>query len=197
MGTVVESVEKNKKKSNKKIDPKKFGMWIALASIIMMFGGFTSAYIVRKSQGNWLEFDLPIHLYVSTVTVLLSSLTLWWSGKAYKKKNGSGYATGLMITALLGISFAILQYLGFKTLFEQITWNNNVSLQYLLVIVLVHAIHILGGVIALIVMSILAMVRRKTFSPQKENVSLSIMSVFWHFVGVLWIYLFLFFLLNP
>lgn len=197
MGTVVDNLEKGKKKTNKKIDPKKFGMWIALASIIMMFGGFTSAYIVRKAQGNWLEFDLPVHLYVSTVTVLLSSLTLWWSGRAYKKGNGSGYATGLLITAILGITFAFLQYFGFKTLFEQITWNNNVSFQYLLVIVLVHAIHILGGVIALIVMSILAMIRRKTFTPKKENVSLSIMSIFWHFVGILWIYLFLFFLLNP
>lgn len=193
----METVVNKPKKANKKIDPKKFGMWIALASIIMMFGGFTSGYIVRKSQGNWLEFDMPVHLYASTVTVLLSSLTLWLAGRSYKKGNGAGYAVGLLITAILGITFASLQYFGFKTLFEQITWNNNVSLQYLLVIVLVHAIHILGGVIALIVMSILAVMRRKSLTPKVENISLSIMATFWHFVGILWIYLFLFFLLNP
>jgi len=184
-----------KQKIRKKTHPKKFGMWIAIGSILMMFAGFTSAYIVRRSQGNWLKFDLPIHFYISTVLVLLSSLTIWWAAKAYKKK--SMYPTSLAITAVLGILFAVFQYLGFSKIFEQITWNNNVSLQYLLVIIAVHAIHILGGVIALIVMSLKTIGMNMDYDPKKENVNLTIMSTYWHFVGILWIYLFIFFILNP
>lgn len=194
---MMDSVVKKEKRVSKKVNPKKFGMWIALASILMMFAGFTSGYIVRKSQGNWLQFDLPIHLYISTATVLLSSLTIWLASKAFKKGNKQGYQLLLLFTAILGITFAALQYFGFKELFSQITWNNNVSLQYLFVIIGVHALHILGGVIALLVMAIQAMVRKTPYDFTKENVSLSIISVFWHFVGILWIYLFLFFLLNP
>ncbi|HZH88507.1 MAG TPA: cytochrome c oxidase subunit 3 [Chitinophagaceae bacterium] len=192
----MDTVVKKSERRSKKINPKKFGMWIALASIVMMFGGFTSGYIVRKSQGNWLQFDLPVHLYISTATVLISSLTMWLSAKSFKKGNKQGYQLFLLLTALLGITFAALQYFGFKELFSQITWNNNVSLQYLFVIIGVHALHILGGVIALLVMTIQAMYRKKPYDFTKENISLSIISAFWHFVGILWIYLFLFFLLN-
>ena len=54
--------------SKKKIHPKKFALYVSFLSIIMMFTGFTSAYIVRKSQGRWLDFDFPLNFFWSILT---------------------------------------------------------------------------------------------------------------------------------
>ncbi len=99
----------------------------------------------------------------------------------------------LTITMILGLLFAILQYFGFKDLFSQISWNNNVSLQYLLVIVGIHALHILGGVVALLAMVIKLIIKKK---PNPDGVGIELMSTYWHFVDILWIYLFIFFMLS-
>lgn len=177
----------------KGIHPQKFGIWIAIGSIIMMFGGFTSGFIVRKAQGSWLELPLPPLFYTSTVVILLSSLSLWLAVRSFKRRQMSLHKNMVSLTMLLGLLFAICQYFGFKELFEFTHWNNNVSFQYLLVIIGVHAVHVLGGVVALAIMFL------RTFSKRVKLYStagLEIISTYWHFVDILWIYLFIFFLLN-
>lgn len=177
----------------RRIHPKKFAMWIAIGSIIMMFGGLTSGYIVRRSQGNWLSFDLPIEFYWSTGVILVSSLSLTWALRAFKQRNMALHRRLVAMTLLLGICFTLLQYLGFKDLFHQLRWVNNVSFQYLIVIVLVHVIHILGGVVALLLLYF------RTFGVKSRSYSstgLEILSTYWHFVDILWVYLFLFFMLT-
>jgi cytochrome c oxidase subunit 3 len=177
----------------RKIHPKKFAMWIAIGSIIMMFGGLTSGYIVRKSQGNWETFKLPVEFYISTAVILISSATLMLALRSFKQRKMVLHRNMVTLTFVLGITFTVLQYIGFKELFQQMKWANNVAFQYLIVIVLVHALHIIGGVVALLILFMQTYSRKvKTYS----TTALEIVSTYWHFVDILWIYLFIFFLMN-
>lgn len=178
---------------NRKINPKKFAMWIAIGSIIMMFGGLTSGYLVRQSQGNWEQFKLPVAFYISTAVILLSSLTIVMAKRAFKKRQMPFYRILVSATFLLGIAFTLLQYFGFKELLSDMKWTNNVAFQYLVVIILVHALHIVGGVAALMVLWLQTYSKKvKTYS----TTALDIAATYWHFVDILWLYLFVFFLLN-
>src|ERR1700710_3154087 len=96
----------------KRIHPHKFLLWVAMGSIIMMFAGLTSAYIVKKNQGSWLEFDLPKVFWYSTFTILLSSVTMHLAIKAAKAREVMRYRALITVTALLGVAFIILQYTG-------------------------------------------------------------------------------------
>ncbi len=177
----------------RKIHPKKFAMWIAIGSIIMMFGGLTSGYIVRKSQGNWQSFNLPVEFYYSTAAIVLSSITIIMAVRSFKQRQMQLHRSMVTLTLFLGLGFTLLQYLGFKDLYEQLKWNNNVSFQYLIVIVLTHALHILGGVAALFILFF------QTFSRKVKNyntTAIEIVSTYWHFVDILWLYLFIFFIIN-
>lgn len=177
----------------RKIHPKKFAMWIAIGSIIMMFGGLTSGYIVRKSQGNWETFKLPGEFYISTAVILVSSATLMLALRSFKQRKMILHRNLVTLTFILGVAFTVLQYFGFKELFASMKWANNVAFQYLIVIVLVHALHIIGGVVALLILWLQTYSRKvKTYS----TTALEIVSTYWHFVDILWLYLFIFFLLN-
>lgn len=177
----------------RKIHPQKFAMWIAIGSIIMMFGGLTSGYIVRKSQGNWEQLNMPVAFYYSTVVILLSSLSLWLAVRSFKQRKMLLHNNMVTLTLILGVTFATLQYYGFKELLLETQWANNVSFQYLIVIVLVHAVHILGGVVALLLLFLRSFNRKKKVYSSTGH---ELVSAYWHFVDILWIYLFLFFLLN-
>lgn len=178
---------------NKKIHPKKFALWVAIGSIIMMFGGFTSGYIVRMSQGNWLEYTMPWEFYVSTAVILLSSLTMHLSVKTFKNRDIRKHRRLVTITLLLGIAFTVLQITGFYNLFAQLDWQNNVSFQFIVVITAIHALHVIGGIVALAILYARTFSKRvKTFSP----VGIEMAATYWHFVDILWIYLFVFFLFT-
>jgi cytochrome c oxidase subunit III len=176
-----------------KLHPHKFTLWVAIASILMMFAGLTSAYIVKRNQANWQTFDLPVAFWISTAAVLLSSLTMWLALSSFKQREMSKYRTLMAATMALGIVFIVLQIVGFQQLWAKgITLQGNVSYSFLYIIVGLHALHVLGGVITLIVMSLMA------FSSKKRNYSsvpVEVMSTYWHFVDILWIYLLLFLLM--
>lgn len=177
----------------KKLHPHKFSLWLGIASIIMMFGGLTSGFIVRKPQGDWISYDLPWAFYASTVCVILSSITMHLSVRQFKKGNKQAHKNLIAITLLLGITFTVLQYVGFKDLLSSMAWMNNISFQFVALIVLVHAIHILGGLVTILVFFF------RTFSKRFESftpVGLETAAIYWHFVDVLWIYLFIFFLVS-
>jgi len=179
----------------KKIHPHKFTLWIGIGSIIMMFAGLTSAYIVKGSMGNFPEMQMPQIFYYSTAVMLLSSFTMQWALKSFKERGMQQYRRLITVTVILGVGFIIMQILGFSHL-----WNSNVKLkgptgsgQFLYVIFGLHAVHVLGGVIALLVMFI------KAFSARIRNynpVPVEVMSTYWHFVDLLWVYLFVFFLFK-
>ena len=176
-----------------KLHPHKFTLWVAIGSILMMFAGLTSAYIVKRNQANWTSFDLPLMFWVSTAAILLSSVTLYLASKAFKERNMSRYRMLMVATLGLGLHFIVLQVAGFKQLWnEGITLQSNVAYSFLYVIVGIHAAHVIGGIITLIVMSL------KAFSTKTRSYSavpVDLISTYWHFVDALWIYLLIFLLM--
>jgi len=177
----------------KRIHPHKFTMWVAMGSICMMFAGFTSAYIVKRNQSNFLEFNLPTIFWISTVVILFSSLTIQLAVKSFKARERSRYKSLITITAFLGVLFAALQVIGFRDLESHGIYltgpNSNAAASFILIIVGMHALHVLGGVVALLVMFI------RAFASTTKNYSstpIEIVSTYWHFVDVLWIYLVIF-----
>lgn len=173
-----------------KIHPHKFTLWVAIGSILMMFAGLTSAYIVKRNQANWVSFEIPKAFWYSTAVILLSSFTLFLSAKAFKEREMTRYRSLMAATLVLGVFFVILQVLGFKELTKiGITFTGNVSFSFLYVIVGIHAVHVIGGVIALVVMSLKEFSQKiRTYS----SVPVELVSTYWHFVDILWIYLLVF-----
>ena len=173
-----------------RIHPLKFALWIALGSIVMMFAGLSSAYIVKRNQANWLTYDIPLIFWYSTATILLSSVTILLARKAFINRQMQQYKIWLGITTGLGILFLFLQYFGFVQLWENgITISRNVSFSFLYVIVTMHALHVIGGVVALIIIFIKSFSKkRKTYSAM----SIDLVNTYWHFVDFLWIYLLIF-----
>ncbi len=178
------------KEQKTKLHPLKFTLWVGLASIIMMFAGLSSAYIVKRNQANWLTFDIPLIFWYSTAVIVLSSVTIWLCQKAFINREMRNYKSWLAVTTLLGMAFVLLQYMGFKQLWASgITLTRNVSFSFLYIIVGLHSVHVMGGVVALIIMYLKSLsIKRKNYSP----VSIDLMSTYWHFVDFLWLYLLIF-----
>lgn len=177
-----------------RIHPHKFTLWVAIGAIVMMFAALTSAYIVKKNQSSWLEFELPRAFWYSTFVILLSSVTIHLSVKAMKAREMNRYKALMTITAILGIVFLALQYTGFRNLeaanIALTGAKSNSAASFLLVITGLHMVHVLGGVIALLVIFF------RAYSLKVRNYSslpVELMATYWHFVDVLWIYLFIFY----
>jgi cytochrome c oxidase subunit 3 len=174
----------------KKIHPHKFTLWVGIGSILMMFAGLTSAYIVKRNQANWVTFDLPLAFWYSTGAIVLSSITLVLAARSFKARQMAKYRQLMTATIVLGVLFIVLQVIGFKQLWSiGITLQKNVSFSFLYVIVGLHAAHVIGGIIALLVLFL------KAFSVKTRNynsVPVEVTSTYWHFVDILWIYLLLF-----
>jgi cytochrome c oxidase subunit 3 len=181
----------NRRLANR-MHPHKFAMWISMASILMMFGAFTSAYIVRQAAGNWLEFPLPNIFFISTIVILVSSVTIHASYKGFTTGKESQYKSMLIASFVLGIAFVVLQYFGWQELFSiGIDFNGNPSGSFLYVITGVHAAHVLGGIAALTVAMMHAFSLK--FKPtEKRNIRFQLVVHYWHFLDFLWIYLLVF-----
>jgi cytochrome c oxidase subunit 3 len=182
------------KEAPKRIHPHKFTLWVAMGSIIMMIAGLTSAYIVKKNQSSWLEFDLPVVFMYSTLVIIASSVTVHLATKAFKAREMGRYRMLITVTAILGLLFMGLQILGFMDLEARniaLTGaRSNSAASFLLVITGLHMLHVLGGVIALMVIFIKAYVSSvKNYS----SLSIELVGTYWHFVDILWIYLFIFY----
>lgn len=191
---MVNTIEVNNKVSEqrKKIHPHKFTLWVALGSIVMMFAGLTSAYIVKRDQPGWTTFEVPRAFWYSTGAILVSSLTIQMAQKAFKDREMLKYRNLVTLTAVLGVLFVALQIIGFRHIWKSgITFRGSGGGQFLYVIAGLHAVHVLAGIIALFVLFI------KAFSARIRNynsIPIELMSTYWHFVDLLWIYLFIFFI---
>jgi len=177
-----------------RIHPYKFTMWVAIGSIIMMFAGLTSAYIVKRSQAGWVMIDIPLAFWFSTLVILVSSVTVQLAVRSSRERDMPGYRKWMVATAVLGTAFLILQTKGFMDLRAQdirlVGAGSNASHSFLLAIAGLHGLHVLGGVTALIVIA-WRMVRSRTRT--YSSVPAEVMATYWHFVDLLWIYLILFF----
>ncbi len=181
-------------KTVNRFHPLKFMMWLGIAGMVMLFAALTSAYLVRKAQGNWLEFRIPFIFWLNTVIILLSSVSMQWAVKAFARYDVKKYRLAITTTFTLGVMFLVGQYFGWLQLDEGgIHLTGNPSGSYVYVISGVHAAHIAVGLLIMLIG-----VLRAFFRPLNPNrlVNVQVMATYWHFVDILWIYLFIFFQFN-
>lgn len=175
------------------MNPKKFAMWLFIGSVVMLFASLTSAYIVRQAEGNWLFFELPGILTISTVVILLSSAMMQWAYWSARKDNLQMVKTLVLVTTVLGISFLVLQFYGWKDLVaNQVYLVGNPSGSFLYVITGLHGLHIISAIVFLLIVLIAAF-RFKVHA--KNLLQIEMCTTYWHFLGGLWLYLFVFLLL--
>ena len=166
-------------------------LWIGIGSIIMFFAGLTSAYVVRKPQGNWMEFLLPEWFLFSTITIIISSVILIIAKRRINQINEASFL--VFGTFFLGIIFSYFQFRGWEDLTNQGVFltgeGSNVSGSFLYVITLAHLVHLIGGLIAILITAIKT--RKGKYTPN-DCLGFDLTAIYWHFVGFLWIYLFFF-----
>lgn len=176
------------------VNPKIFTMWLFIVSIIMLFAAFTSAYLVRKAEGNWVEFKLPDLFWISTGILALSSVSMQFALSAAKKDQFNALRTSISITFVLGLLFLILQYYGWIQLVEMnVYFVGNPSGSFVYVLSGLHGLHLISGLIVLLVALVAAF---KLKINAKALTQIKICSTYWHFLDALWIYLFLFLVFN-
>jgi len=190
-----ETINMSQPNTHTRVNPLKFALWMGFASIMMMFAALTSAYVVRRAGGNWLEFDIPNMFYISTGVLLVSSVLMHFAYSNYKKRNIKVYRGALIGAFILGCLFLVCQALGFYDIYELgVDLKGNPSGGFFYVIPFIHALHIMGGLAALVVSIINSFTLKKFTEKRKINFELTIQ--YWHFVDILWIYLLVFLLMN-
>ncbi len=172
---------------------RKMMLLFSLLSITMTFAGLTSAYIVSKARPDWLkDFELPNYFLVSTVVIIISSLTMWLAKTNIKKSEVSKTSFWLALTFLLSVLFMISQFMGFQELINRGYYftgaQSTVTTSFLYVLSLLHLAHVFAGMIVLIVV----FVRNKNKKYKEETLGFELAETFWHFLGFLWLYLFVF-----
>lgn len=169
-------------------------LWISMVSMTMMFIGLTSAYIVSSNREDWVSFDMPISLYISTFLIVLSSIAYILAKKSIKKDKRSATSLFLILAILLGFGFVYFQVQGFYELqnagFYLSGAGSTVSASLLIVISFAHLIHVIAGFVVLFVVIYNHFKKRYN---AKETLGLELGGIFWHFVDILWVLLFLFF----
>mgnify|MGYP001810614313 FL=1 len=134
------------------MDPKKFILWGFIVTIIMLFASQTSAYLVRRAEGNWVEFQIPQIFWYSTVVLVVSSVAMHWAYIAAKKDNFNTLKIAISITFVLGMAFLVMQFLGWKDLVAQnVYFVGNPSGSFFYVFTLLHGIDLITGVLVLCV----------------------------------------------
>ena len=174
--------------------PKKFGMWLFMITVVMIFASLTSAYIVRQAEGNWVVFELPMMLWITSGIILLSSVTMHWTYLAAKEDELEKVKVGIAMTLGLGLMFLVGQVYAWGDLVDNnVFFVGNPSGSFLYVLTGLHGLHLVSGIIFLLIVLISTI---KYIVHSKNLAQIEMCSTYWHFLGGLWIYLFVFLLLN-
>lgn len=174
--------------------PKRFALWLFIVSIIMIFASMTSAYIVRKGEGNWLDFELPGVLWASTAVIVVSSFTVQMAWFAAKKDEISAVRIWMLVTLVLAFVFLYLQWESWVRLVQiNVYLVGNPSGSFLYVLTGLHAFHLLTGIVYLAIVTVKAF-RFKIHRTAILDMELS--ATYWHFLDILWVALFAFLLWN-
>ena len=174
---------------------KKMMLWVGMISMSMTFAGLTSAYVVSSTRADWLSnFDLPNAFTISTLLIALSSLTLFLA--KYSLNNKKKTISFILITLGLALLFVYFQFKGFGEIIDQGYYftgaESSITTSFLYVLILLHLVHLFSGLIVLIVVFYKSQKGRYSGS---NTLGFELAHLFWHFLGLLWIYLYLFILL--
>jgi cytochrome c oxidase subunit 3 len=170
------------------VNPKKFIVWMFVVSIVMLFAAMTSAYLVRRAEGNWLEFEMPAIFIYSTVVLVISSVSMHWAYRAAKKDDFGTLRTAISITFAFGLAFLVMQFIGWRDLVAQnVYFVGNPSGSFLYVFTGLHAFHLVSGLIVLLY-ALRASFQLKIHA--KNLTQLEVCMTYWHFLDILWVYLF-------
>ncbi len=173
---------------------KKMMLWFGVISLVMSFAGWTSAFVVSSSRPDWLkDFQLPKAFIISTLFIMLSSVTFILAKKALKINNKKATMLWLFATLILGVVFIFNQFSGFQQIIN-LGYNftgptSNVTMSYIYLIAVVHILHVIVGLICLLV--VIYNHFKQKYNPSKM-LGFELAATFWHFIDILWIYLFLF-----
>ncbi len=176
------------------MNTKRFLLWMFMVSIIMIFAALTSAYIVRQAEGNWLSFQLPGILWYATGILIISSITAQLAYRSAKQDNIASVKTFLGISILLGIAFLIAQVYTWSILVDNnVFFVGNPAGSFIYVIMGVHGFHLISGLVYLMII----LGRTYQYKVHSKNLlQLGLSVSYWHFLDGLWLYLFVFLLLN-
>lgn len=177
-----------KEKNNR---AKKMMLWFGIASLLMAFAGWTSAYIVSSTRKDWIkDIELPNAFFISTLVIICSSLSYFLAKRALKNGKSGLCTTWLLVTLALGIVFVVLQFSGFSQMIGMGYYftgpTSNIKTSYIFLIAAVHIVHVLAGLISLVVVLFNQIKGRYTTS---EMLGLELGASFWHFLDILWLYL--------
>ncbi|NAY92802.1 heme-copper oxidase subunit III [Muricauda sp. JGD-17] len=173
---------------------KKMMLWFGIASLIMGFAGWTSAYIVSSKREDWVsDLELPQAFFISTAILVLSSMTYVMAKRTVARNEQKKGTIFLLATLLLGIAFVVLQFTGFSQMLENGYYftgpTSNIKMSYVFLIAAVHIVHLVAGLISLLVV-LVQQIKRK-YAPG-NMLGLELGATFWHFLDFLWVYLILF-----
>lgn len=173
---------------------KKMMLWFGIISLVMGFAGWTSAYIVSSKRKDWVaNIELPQAFWWSMAVIVLSSLTYVLARIALKSGKLTLSSRWALITLLLGISFVFIQFNGFGQMVTAGYYftgpTSSIKMSYIFLIAFVHLLHLFAGLISLGLVNY-KLIRSK-YSPE-NRLGFELGETFWHFLGVLWVYLVLF-----
>jgi cytochrome c oxidase subunit 3 len=178
----------------KQYKAKKMMLWVGMISISMTFAGLTSAYVVSSTRADWLsQFEMPGAFAISTLLILLSSISFYLAKKSLMAKNVKQTKTWVLSTFVLAVLFVYFQFKGFGDIIAQGYYftgaESSITTSFLYVLVLLHLAHLFAGMIVLTVVYIRLL--RGSYSGS-NTLGFELAHLFWHFLDILWIYLYLF-----
>ena len=176
---------------------KKMMLWVGMISMAMTFAGLTSAYVVSSSRADWLsQFEMPDTFAISTLIILLSSISFFLAKRALLSQNINQAKILVLTTFLLALTFVYFQFKGFGDIIAQGYYftgaESSITTSFLYVLVLLHLAHLFAGMVILAVVYFRLLEGRYSGS---NILGFELAHMFWHFLDVLWIYLYLFVLL--
>jgi cytochrome c oxidase subunit 3 len=167
----------------------RLAVWVGIAGIVMFFAAISSAMVVRRIGDDWRTLDLPNVLYLSTAILLVSSVALEIARRQLRSGTLEKLRFWTFATLLLGLAFLVAQTLGWRDLLGQgVSMSSSASGSFFYLLTVAHALHVLGGIGALIYVA----ARVRMARPWSNRLAaVDATAIYWHFLGVLWIYLFI------
>ena len=187
------------------VHPQKFALWLAMAAMTMFFAALTSALLVKKGDYQvWENFELPKVFIYSTVAVVTTSVLIHGALICYRQARFFAFRSLLFLSFITGLLFLGLQYLGWKAMTAMgMTLTGNISASFIYLITAAHGAHIVLGLLVSLIVLVKAIRSRKdplyelrdSINP-KRQLNMEMLVSYWHFIDLVWIYLYVFFLMN-